>query len=286
MRASFIFFLASLGLVSCRKEIPFDDDFTEPMLSVNGAIHKDSIISVHIGRSYGMLDSDELQVVNNAVVELLDNSGNLVEILQYDQNGMYFSPSGFKPAPSTAYTVRVSHPTLPTASATAVIPAASIAVFTDTARVVYNGEADMLRFSFTVTDQPGEQFYMLEIYNESYYLDWNNDTIWYEYLEGFYRTSPVLENSGDYDSKAFFTDQLFEGGSQRIDVVLYYYPEYGNKLRARLTSLSKDLYLFYKSASLYEQATGNPFAQPVQVYSNINQGYGVFGGYDAIWVAW
>jgi len=143
-----------------------------------------------------------------------------------------------------------------------------------------------LKLNILVTDQPGEQFYMLEIFEEYYDIDpFTGDTTIYEYLPGFYRTSPILENSGDYDSRAFFTDQLFQNGTIKIDVALYYYPG-SSQLRARVTSLSKGLFLFYKSINLYAQATGNPFAQPVQVYSNVDNGYGIFGGAHAVDVRW
>ena len=35
---------------------------------------------------------------------------------------------------------------------------------------------------------------------------------------------------------------------------------------------------FAKSFNMYQRANGNPFATPVQVYSNVNNGMGIFAG--------
>lgn len=279
--------LGLLVFAACRKEIPFDDTTHEPKLSMNSALHIDSVVSVHIGQSYHMLDSDQLQFITNANVELRDANNNLIESLTHSTSGLYVSSSGFKPLPNTEYQLVATHPRLPEAKAKASIPIEPLAEFSDTSRTNYNGETNLLKLNIRVTDQPGEQFYMLEIFEEYYDIDpFTGDTTVYEYLPGFYRTSPILDNSGDYDSRAFFTDQLFQGASIKIDIALYYNPSDGGRLKARVTSLSKSLYLFYKSIDLYGQANGNPFAQPVQVYSNIENGYGVFGGFNAVWVEW
>ena len=44
---------------------------------------------------------------------------------------------------------------------------------------------------------------------------------------------------------------------------------------------SKEDYFKYKlSLEKYQETAGDPFAQPVQVYSNVENGFGIFGGYS------
>ena len=45
-----------------------------------------------------------------------------------------------------------------------------------------------------------------------------------------------------------------------------------------LHNISKSYYYYRISLELYQNASGNPFAQPVQVFSNIENGFGVFAG--------
>ena len=48
-----------------------------------------------------------------------------------------------------------------------------------------------------------------------------------------------------------------------------------------ISRVSKEYYWYQSSYSNYLQTSGDPFAQPVQVYTNINNGLGVFAGYSA-----
>jgi len=50
---------------------------------------------------------------------------------------------------------------------------------------------------------------------------------------------------------------------------------------ATLSSVSEDYYKYNVTLAKYEQTQGDPFAQPVQVYSNIENGFGIFGGYSS-----
>ena len=43
-------------------------------------------------------------------------------------------------------------------------------------------------------------------------------------------------------------------------------------------NISKSYYYYRTSLELYVDAPRNPFAQPVQVFSNINNGFGIFAG--------
>ena len=45
-----------------------------------------------------------------------------------------------------------------------------------------------------------------------------------------------------------------------------------------LQNISKSYYYYRTSLELYKDASRNPFAQPVQVFSNINNGFGIFAG--------
>ena len=48
------------------------------------------------------------------------------------------------------------------------------------------------------------------------------------------------------------------------------------KLIVRLANMSKDSYLYLRSLQQYMQARDNPFAEPVVVFDNIENGHGIF----------
>jgi len=45
----------------------------------------------------------------------------------------------------------------------------------------------------------------------------------------------------------------------------------------KVSALSEEMYLFYKSYAAYDNANGNPFAEPVVLYSNMSNNMGCFG---------
>ena len=46
----------------------------------------------------------------------------------------------------------------------------------------------------------------------------------------------------------------------------------------RLVNTSEAYFNYLKSFNIYQRAINNPFATPVQVYSNVNDGMGIFAG--------
>ncbi len=58
-----------------------------------------------------------------------------------------------------------------------------------------------------------------------------------------------------------------------IDTIAYAFAN------AAVLNCSKDFYLYNRSASLAEFSGGNPFSDPVLIYSNITNGFGCFGSY-------
>lgn len=45
-----------------------------------------------------------------------------------------------------------------------------------------------------------------------------------------------------------------------------------------VSSITADTYRFYQSRNRYNDTDGNPFAEPAPLFSNIRSGYGIFGG--------
>jgi hypothetical protein len=103
-------------------------------------------------------------------------------------------------------------------------------------------------------------------------------------------TDEVFQNGGSpWREQGLFNDLLFNGQNKSLEIEIPNYNETGNEigyqwsyktlsLRLYLHNISKSYYYYRTSLELYQSASGNPFAQPVQVYSNIENGFGVFAG--------
>ena len=73
-----------------------------------------------------------------------------------------------------------------------------------------------------------------------------------------------------------FTDELFNGKKAEIS----FYGENhtgGGIYKINLKNITRDYYLYLKSHTLQFENIDNPFAEPVQVYHNVNNGFGILG---------
>jgi len=72
-------------------------------------------------------------------------------------------------------------------------------------------------------------------------------------------------------------DDLFEDSSYNVE--LLFGPDDTTQLdiKLKIKSISRDKYFFSRSIYAYDSASGNPyFAEPVTVYTNVENGQGIF----------
>ena len=107
--------------------------------------------------------------------------------------------------------------------------------------------------------------------------------------------NPIIEtrdNNGIYYSdaihgkdaaKAIFTDSLFKNSKTSIIINFSKYLNElnNNKFIFELQTLSKDAYLYFKTTYLYGKTFEKPLTEPVQIYSNVKNGTGIFAGYSS-----
>ena len=56
-------------------------------------------------------------------------------------------------------------------------------------------------------------------------------------------------------------------------------PQFYPTIIVTLRTVSEDFYNYKITGSLHDNSSDNPFAQPVNVYKNIDNGFGIFAGY-------
>ena len=54
-------------------------------------------------------------------------------------------------------------------------------------------------------------------------------------------------------------------------------PDLPTQVMAELQAISPELYRYLKSAQLYRVSESDAFSEPVQIYSNVKNGWGIFG---------
>ncbi len=117
--------------------------------------------------------------------------------------------------------------------------------------------------------------------NNYSFFEYTNDN---DDLLGFNTISNNNNNNNsnnDYFSRAqiCFSDIQFNGRSESFDAYYPIYSEFDStKIYAQLISISAEYYKYIKSIVLYKSSNDNLFSEPVQVYSNVQNGFGIVLG--------
>ncbi len=240
---------------------------------------RDSNISAIVSSSKGIYDTGQSKNVYNAecVLTVGATTYNWSTMDQYERYTELL-PDRFG-APTDSLVFTVNHPDFTSVSATQVFPSApQVSLELNYGATQLDGEiSDEL--VITLKDIPGvNQHYIVSIdvhfrtalsgqdTSEYYNLYWeteypNSTRLWTQ-------ESALLLSEDGLERDIKFSAAT---GVNPIDFAMLH--EY----RVRVSALSEEMYLFYKSYSAYENANGNPFAEPVVLYSNMSNNMGCFG---------
>ena len=280
-------------LNSCIKTLELEAKDKTSKLVVNSLFLSGEIWKVHVSKSLSVLDRGNLEDVTNATVKIIEEDGNSL-ILPHFVNGIY-RPTGITIGISEnkKFKIEVSAPGFKTVTSENICPQKTLissASYTDSKNEL-GFEAIDRKIKVSIKDRSGEEnYYVLEYEVYQFRIDTNSTTGQIDttvngggisYLES---SSPFVDGSGSSFSTPFitFTDNLFDGKTQEITFSSYIYDNgIGSNHsinRVSLYTVSKETYRYYKSMNAYIKAEDNPFAEPVQVFSNIENGFGIFAG--------
>jgi hypothetical protein len=287
------FLLNTILFSGCVKILNDELKTKEVKMVLNAAISPDSMFTVNISKTIHIFEdesADNLPFIDSAKVQLFEN-GNYLFDLQNIGAGYYINPQFF-PQTGKEYKVNVSYGSLKPIECKTTIPAVTPIKSFDTLSVTtmdeYGGNHVQLIGELTYNDAPDKSNYY-QLSCKVTYLDPNNNT--YTYDQGLWPTDDNERFFDGYNNgKLLWNDKLTNGKEVSFKFVYYDTYEYGKKSNrseesARFVfyfkSISKEYYTYLKSIDVYyETGEGdNPFSEPVVIYSNVENGYGIMGGY-------
>lgn len=275
--------------VSCEKAVDIDVPFENPKLVLNGFLNPDSSISVHVSKSQFILDESDLKNIEDARVTVYEGDQLLGE-LQHQGFGFY-KLDGVVPETGKIYTIQAERNGLATVIAQHpvldVIQPQNIKI--DTLQFDEYGQRRM-SLEFSIED-PAEQdnYYFLKVFEkgEGMYVTWEGDTIRESYI-----TSPILESTdpileqmcpGWSGCGLLVSGSYFDGKSYRMKVSTnggfgygYGYERENVEVYLAVYHVPESFYLFYKTLENNRNTSGNPFAEPAKVFTNVEGGYGLW----------
>jgi hypothetical protein len=283
----YIFIIFSLTAVSCQKELELDFPDIEPRLVVNCFFSPDSLFKVRVGKLLSVNDSVTPFIIEDAECEIYEN-GTFAENLQYSENGFYNSQT-LKAKSGFIYSIKVKHPDFPEVSATDTAPfpvTVSEEYFELNAFYDALDEAHKNELFIRFTDNSSQKnYYLLSI--EEKFVENNPRYILFEKSNDYTLQYTDLLEYRPYSIP--FSDNFFNGQEYLVSV---YYKL--SQFSSDGTYNSHDLYVHFNSISYQfheytkymilhvrnrESDIFEGIGDPIQMYSNIENGYGIFAAY-------
>ena len=283
----------SLAYISCEKVIPFDGDVNTPKLVINSVFESDSTFKVHVSSSRSVIDTASFKNIDDAIVTIKDRNENIIETLNHVENGFYKGQTF--PQENQTYILEINHTNYANITASDSLPSPITINSVDTSTMVDPINGNRLQISMNFDDPENTQnYYLIETYSVNEYLVIkNSDTTEYELdttKQFMVLTDEVFQNGGSpWREQGLFNDLLFNGQNKTLELEIpndswsgsedgYDWSYKTLTLRLYLHNITLSYYYYRTSLELFQNASGNPFAQPVQVFSNVENGFGVFAG--------
>ena len=291
---NFLYFtLFTLLFASCDVVVDLDIPEHEPVLVVNSILATDDSIKASISHSVGAFDASTISYVNNAAVEVYEDGtllglmdetaseGELGSVYEYHFNQM--------PTAGKTYAYEITHPAYEAVRAETKVPTEVQVTVPDVTLIAEEDWGERhYRVRFSFNDAADANFYRLRLIISSSY------GTTFDYFES--NDASIIASSGVqsdgvtfYGDEALFDDDLFNGTEKEISFDLfdykYYWFEYENEDETDLTftlelsSVTESYYTYIRSLRAhYNNQDQFLFAgEPVQVFTNIENGLGIFG---------
>lgn len=264
-------------ITSCVQDVTIEFKH-EPKLCLNCILNPDSIITATLTLSHALDNSENFEKVNNASIKLFENDTLKGELI-FISDGKYLLKQ--KPVTGKTYKIVAEASGYTPISSNTNIPEKPIIKYTkDTTGIIENLKVPIFNLNVQLFDQPGKNYFWLYLIFEG--KDRRDggfgNAINAPYVDTFNR---YIDSDSKYGFRHFLqirmTDEGYDG--QILEFTIpdnFVYINY----KAQHFLNADEHYDKYIKTTLIKRMSENddlPFYEPVQIYSNIENGYGIFG---------
>lgn len=283
-------------LASCETVVDIDVPQESPSLVVNGHLNTDSSsISFHLSKTDFILSESDFESISGANVALKEN-GEEVGSFRETADGVY--SSDVAPVMGNTYELTVAKEGFNTVTAIGNIPNETIEIIDVSVEEVDRDGFFENLVKVKIKD-PGEvsNFYEVGIFSyepvydfETGELNEEDSVINFVYLE---LEGTEFEDSPEKFGNTVLVEDLFFNGLEyefNLLVNSYYFsgdPFFDDDdddektLYVTVRNTSEDYYEYVRSVKIQNWNDGDPFAEPVIVEGNIQNGFGIFAGFTS-----
>ena len=227
---------------------------------------------IYVASSLDPLSNDDFEYLNNALVTIKNSDQiDTATFFNVDTLDPYYIGSPLKQGYS--YELEVAHDNFLKASSNLIVPnrVPVVEFYIDS---IYE---DAIPLSFTIEDPLENNFYRLK-------FEVKKGNKWKRV--SFESYDPTFDGGGFIDDSyggrsVYFTDQLFNNSQKQFNIELDVNYQI-DSIKLNLFTISESYYNYHISRKLQNRNENNPLndllgAEPVVVYNNINNGFGVLG---------
>jgi len=280
LRMKYLLIVLTILTYGCEKNttITFQDDVS---LVINSFFIPDSNLRVNISESLSMTSNRDVSFRNDMLVNIYENN-HLLGVMKNVENGNY--TLDFKPKAGEKYSIQTQVKGFEDCFAEDIIPPLVKILKYDTSQIENKLIANI---EFKDPDNM-RNYYLLEFrVKKFHYLSINGnkpDTTFYTESSSFTCDDPLIEgelNAGDgFFYGFYFSDEKIDGKTIRLPCELYL-----NQIKSFNIYLKSISYNYYMYAKSYEKFLNTDlemamFSEPLPMYSNISNGFGIFAGYQ------
>ncbi|MDP4952459.1 MAG: DUF4249 domain-containing protein [Flavobacteriales bacterium] len=261
-------------LYSCEKEIPYlGDEIDDQLVLVSYIEAGDDIVRCSLSKTASILNNDDIVFFTNANVQVSRN-GNFIGTAVSMGDGWYEIPT--EVAVGDVFSISAHQEGFESVTAETKVPAFPSNFELVEFELIGDDFSSFYRAQLRFNDPDGTDYYQLLVYEDNDFSD--------PFALGFSSTNPIFQDDSGfgesewfYFDDGFFSDELFDGNEVNFDIEFY---AGSSEVKIQLIRCSREFYLYQKSLHMYRETSGDFFAQPVQIFSNVENGLGVVGAYS------
>ena len=283
-----LFFIIFLVLIiySCEKEITFDLDTPEDMLCLNCILEAgNDSVAIYVTKIQAGENDSAFTPIPNARIEI-KKEGQLLSDIKYHGNGRYLLKH--KPEIGKKYEIRIyveGYETLTAETTVPVFPIAQAKYVLDTIYDDYwaNGYYTVPKIVVNLKDSPAKDYYWFKIASihnimgnpfGDYYATYQTDKMYFDEFNRYYIQDVSLPFTNyEYIGALRLGEEVFQNSDIQFSL--------SSGLKETLFVINGDEHFdkYYKSSIkqfLNYEYDDLPIFEPVQIYTNITNGYGIF----------
>ncbi len=280
---SLLLSIIALFYYGCEKTVSIDTGKIKPRLVLNSLIEPDSVVKIELSKSKSLMDESQwVEMIDQSSIKIFEDN-TLIQTLTNSIEGLYVA--SFKPKENINYRIEIDNNTFGHVSASATIPPKPVLVSViPTTELTPGSSPRYYKYKITIKDDGSHRDYY---YLRAFIIQKGfSPGMEFSDISGYdiYSDDRVVVSDDHTLRGVLFDDGAFDGFDYELIVYSPFRLTQGYSLWFELASISREYYNYLASVVTQNNAGDNPFAEPVIIKSNVQNGTGIFGARNSVFM--